>query len=615
MSSSFDPFDIRMQLLSHLSKLNASQQSIQKVVQFTIKYGARCGEDLWDCIIEECEKGTLNVRINVLFLLDSLCETSLYVGLPDAPYVDYVTRDLSKIVELVVPESREGVLNLLSAKQILESWRTKRVINPELVDHVLETLEKRKATAHVASSNSRKRAHYENFSHADTLRRMEEDRERQKRLRERIWILPIPHLLPSSSNPSSSRRQSASYSSSRFPSTPSTDPSPESPFTPASPFTPKTPRELALGSSGSGKDKGERERAREREKVGVMESALDIEFEQVWETTSELNEDDLREMEEENSACFDPPIRPETLVDDPATKPPSPPTPLLPTPLPSHSSRNPLTSSASASSSKLSSPKIVASSIEKNASRPLPSQLSNEISRTHSAPPLHPSAPTPPPSAPSNPYSRSSHHEQQQQHQQQRPPLPSPNPISNQSPFPPPPPTLNPTQNYGFPPPPLAPPPTLSRNLSQSQPNYSLPPPTFPPSSSSPYPAYPPPPPTLFQPPPPTLPLQSWQQPSGPPPPFPPPGFSLHPPLPPHMLPPPPQQQQPQAYDPSAFPPYPPPPPQPTLSTAMVPPPGTPTGPGSYSRPPLAGTRGYERSGGAGAGDGYGQGYQRGRGR
>jgi len=63
-------------------------------------------------------QGTLNVRINVLFLLDSLCETSLYVGLPDAPYVDYVTRDLAKIVELVVPESREGVLNLLSAKQV-----------------------------------------------------------------------------------------------------------------------------------------------------------------------------------------------------------------------------------------------------------------------------------------------------------------------------------------------------------------------------------------------------------------------------------------------------------------------------------------------------------------
>lgn len=63
MSSSFDPFDVRMQLLSHLKKLNASQQSIQKVVQFAIKYGARCGEDLWDCMIEECEKVSAQIPV------------------------------------------------------------------------------------------------------------------------------------------------------------------------------------------------------------------------------------------------------------------------------------------------------------------------------------------------------------------------------------------------------------------------------------------------------------------------------------------------------------------------------------------------------------------------
>jgi CTD kinase subunit gamma len=55
-SSFFDPFEARMQFLSLLKKLNASQQSIQKVVSFAIKYGSRCGEDLWDCVLEECEK-------------------------------------------------------------------------------------------------------------------------------------------------------------------------------------------------------------------------------------------------------------------------------------------------------------------------------------------------------------------------------------------------------------------------------------------------------------------------------------------------------------------------------------------------------------------------------
>lgn len=106
----------------------------------------------------------------------------------------------------------------------------------------------------------------------------------QKRLRERIWILPIPHLLPSSNRQLSSAARHSLGSS-------STDPSPESPFTPASPFTPKTPRDVVLGGKA---EKADRDKGTE---TGVVESALDIEFEQVWETTSELNDDDLREMD------------------------------------------------------------------------------------------------------------------------------------------------------------------------------------------------------------------------------------------------------------------------------------------------------------------------------
>lgn len=45
-----------MQFLQLLRKLNASQQSLQKVVGYAIKYGSKCGEDLWECIFEECAK-------------------------------------------------------------------------------------------------------------------------------------------------------------------------------------------------------------------------------------------------------------------------------------------------------------------------------------------------------------------------------------------------------------------------------------------------------------------------------------------------------------------------------------------------------------------------------
>jgi len=53
---SFDAFEARMQFLQLLRKLNASQQSIHKVVGYAIKYGSKCGEDLWECILEECGK-------------------------------------------------------------------------------------------------------------------------------------------------------------------------------------------------------------------------------------------------------------------------------------------------------------------------------------------------------------------------------------------------------------------------------------------------------------------------------------------------------------------------------------------------------------------------------
>lgn len=71
-------------------------------------------------------QGSINNRINILYFLDSLCETSLLAkahGGADGSqnssyYVDYVARDLGKIVEYVVPDGRQGLLNLMSTRQV-----------------------------------------------------------------------------------------------------------------------------------------------------------------------------------------------------------------------------------------------------------------------------------------------------------------------------------------------------------------------------------------------------------------------------------------------------------------------------------------------------------------
>jgi CTD kinase subunit gamma len=55
-----DAFEKRIQFIEILKRLTSSQQSIAKVVQFAVRNAPRCGDDLWDCLIEECDKAGLS---------------------------------------------------------------------------------------------------------------------------------------------------------------------------------------------------------------------------------------------------------------------------------------------------------------------------------------------------------------------------------------------------------------------------------------------------------------------------------------------------------------------------------------------------------------------------
>jgi len=166
--------------------------------------------------------------------------------------VKYVTRDLSTIVENVVPPGRHGLPNLVSTKQILESWRSKRVIDPQKVDDILAMLNARQTSddpTHPSSSSSSSSAQQNPLSRTDIFKRIEEDRERHKRLRERRWVQPITH------------------NQHRAP--------------PLASFIPLT-------SQGD----------------GARELTIDIEFENEWEATSDWNEDDEEAAAEEAELCF-----------------------------------------------------------------------------------------------------------------------------------------------------------------------------------------------------------------------------------------------------------------------------------------------------------------------
>ncbi|PPQ99767.1 hypothetical protein CVT24_009670 [Panaeolus cyanescens] len=238
-----------------------TQSSIQKVVSYALKHFKACGDVIWDCIIEVMQEGSINSRINILYFLDSLCEISLLSESHRRPdknsnasglYVQFVSRDLNRIVEIVVPNGRKGLPNLVSTKQILHNWRSKRYIEPQKIDEAMTLLNERakyepRSSGGDANDVSAPPSPHQSLSRGQINKRIEQDRERHKRLREKRWVQPMA-------------RNPAFFQTPRLAS-----------------FYPLNDHE---------------------------EQTLDIEFENDWETTSDWNPDDEEAIREETKLAF-----------------------------------------------------------------------------------------------------------------------------------------------------------------------------------------------------------------------------------------------------------------------------------------------------------------------
>ena len=122
------------------------------------------------------------------------------------------------------------------------------MLDPQKVDEVLTKLSNRNDAAEEPDPT---RSSANPLPRPEVFKRIEEDRERHKRLRERRWVQPISH-------------------------------------NPHSLLPPTLASFLPLTDDGDGE----------------QELTLDIEFDNDWETTSDWNEDDDDAAAEENTLCF-----------------------------------------------------------------------------------------------------------------------------------------------------------------------------------------------------------------------------------------------------------------------------------------------------------------------
>ncbi|KAK9380707.1 CTD kinase subunit gamma CTK3-domain-containing protein [Kockiozyma suomiensis] len=174
-----DAFEARLAFTDLLRRLNASVQSATKCAQFAIRY-KDLSEDLYSCIVEELELTSLNSRVNILYFLEILGENSIRIGFPD--YVDMIRRDLWELLDKVVPVLPGALANIALARKAIDNLQRKTIITEEELHRVTKRLEEREAQISKDEISS--------FSRGDILKRMDEDRERHKRMRENIWVIP-----------------------------------------------------------------------------------------------------------------------------------------------------------------------------------------------------------------------------------------------------------------------------------------------------------------------------------------------------------------------------------------------------------------------------------------
>ncbi|KAL9117890.1 MAG: hypothetical protein Q9187_005566 [Circinaria calcarea] len=190
-----------MRFTSQLQHLNASVTSSQKAAHYALKY-RDMDEDLHSCILEQLEKNSMNNRANIMYFIEHLCDMAQREN--HLNFVRMIQRDIFSVVDAVAPSDGSGAANVKVVRRVLNGLQQKTILIPDTVLEIEASLKERDTLpAHPALSPTEANGQREPQASQTTPKmngvarldkrqieqRIEEDRERHKRLRESIWAV------------------------------------------------------------------------------------------------------------------------------------------------------------------------------------------------------------------------------------------------------------------------------------------------------------------------------------------------------------------------------------------------------------------------------------------
>lgn len=211
-----DPFEVRMRFTNLLTHLSASATASIKTAHYALKH-RDMDEDLHSCILENLERGNnMNNRANIMYFLEHHADVNMKEGGHEA-YVEMVKRDIQRIVDAVA----QSGANVKVVRRVVTVLGEKGVLEAEVLS-VIETGLKDKeeklgrllgdedgmaegeagamdvtadGAAESYKATPRTGAHGGKTNGVSKMdkraieQRIEEDRERNKRLRESVWAV------------------------------------------------------------------------------------------------------------------------------------------------------------------------------------------------------------------------------------------------------------------------------------------------------------------------------------------------------------------------------------------------------------------------------------------